>query len=248
MLKKIINKLLNIFNYKLVQNIQYIDDYYSKNLSIKTELQIFDIGMHVGESVKRYNKIFKNKSLNIHGFDPLATNIKNAKTNLSNLKHKITYNTFGLGELNSKKIFYENIKSNTSSFNKVNNKSKWVKKRSEESKVSIQNFIKKKHLMKIQTLDNYLKEKKIKKIDILKIDTQGFEYNVLKGSQNSLKNRIIDFIEIEVIFSDTYEKKFYLSEIENFLRKYDFEICAISEGGSLDQISFEIDILFKLKS
>lgn len=40
----------------------------------------------------------------------------------------------------------------------------------------------------IDTLDNKLEEMGVKKIDILKIDTEGFEYYILKGAEKVLKN------------------------------------------------------------
>ena len=45
-------------------------------------------------------------------------------------------------------------------------------------------YVLKKIPIKIKSLDDYIQEKDINQIDILKIDTEGFEYNVIKGLNN----------------------------------------------------------------
>ena len=69
--------------------------------------------------------------------------------------------------------------------------------------------------------------KKKEKIDLLKIDTQGNELNVLKGSKKLLKN--IKFIRLELMFYDYYEKSYVFSDIELFLKKFNFKIFNILE-------------------
>ena len=63
---------------------------------------------------------------------------------------------------------------------------------------------------------------KKKKIDLLKIDTQGNELNVLKGSKKLFKN--VKFIKLELMLYDYYEKSYFFSDIESFLKKFDFKI------------------------
>jgi hypothetical protein len=49
----------------------------------------------------------------------------------------------------------------------------------------------------VTTLDKFCEENKVSKIDLLKIDVEGFEYEVLKGSVNTLTKGKIDTIQIE---------------------------------------------------
>ena len=248
MIIRIFKKIIFLLNIDVKKKEDFINKTYEKYFNNNKKLIIFDVGMHKGESLIRFNNVFKKKRLIFHSFEPLKNNIDITKKKFSRFKHKIVYNQIGLGEKNSSKIFFENIKSNTSSFIKVNSNSKWVKVRSKENRVTVNNFIKKKHFLEIKSLDSYLIGLNIKKINILKIDTQGYEYEVLKGSIKSLKNKLFEFIELEIIFSDTYENKTCLGEIELFLKKFDYEIVALSNGGSVNQISFETDVLFKLKN
>lgn len=235
------------FNLSINKNINYCDDLYSIFLK-KKKLTIFDIGTHKGETVKRFEKLFINKKITYHCFEPLKKNIEDAKKELSNVTNKVNLNNFGLGSKIERKLFYENIKSNTSSFNKLNLNSKWIKERSRQYKVKINKFSKNKHFLEIQTLDNYCKKNKIQSIDILKIDTQGYEYDILKGSKSTLKKGIIKFIELELIFSDVYSKKAKLYEIEKIMNFNNYQIEAISKGGNKNDLSFEVDLVYSKKS
>ena len=79
--------------------------------------------------------------------------------------------------------------------------------------------------VKTKTIDKFCNKKKIKKIDLLKIDTEGNEYNVLKGAKSLLKKNKILLIYVEI--SETkknYEKK--EKKIINFLKKYNFELIS----------------------
>ena len=92
-------------------------------------------------------------------------------------------NNYALSDKNTNKKFYINKNSYTSSFNRINLNYKHT-----HEKDKIKNSIQ----VKTITLDAYINLNQIKKIDILKIDTQGHELNVLKGSKKSLKKNIIN--------------------------------------------------------
>ena len=75
--------------------------------------------------------------------------------------------------------------------------------------------------VKVVTLDNFCKSKKINKIDFLKIDVEGFEYMVLLGSKNIIKN--VKYIMIEIQKNDMYTN-YSKNKIENFLKKNKFKL------------------------
>ena len=54
-------------------------------------------------------------------------------------------------------------------------------------------FIQKKKtsLIKLDKLDHIIKKEKIKKVDFIKIDVEGAEYEVLKGSEKLIKKIIL---------------------------------------------------------
>lgn len=80
------------------------------------------------------------------------------------------------------------------------------------------------------TLDTYCKLKNIQHIHFLKIDTEGCEYNVLRGSENLLKNSAIDYIQFEYggCFIDS---NVTLKEVFNYLTSLNYKLFSISSSG-----------------
>jgi hypothetical protein len=82
----------------------------------------------------------------------------------------------------------------------------------------------KKHNILIDKLDNY---KKIFHINFLKIDTQGYDLEVLKGSKNFLKKKKIDIILTEYIVSKCYKNSCKASELFKFMETYGYNLHSI---------------------
>ena len=55
--------------------------------------------------------------------------------------------------------------------------------------------------VQVETLDNYCQRNSISKIDLLKIDTQGYDLEVLRGAKQMLSEHRI----IEITFIDIYQ-------------------------------------------
>ena len=65
-----------------------------------------------------------------------------------------------------------------------------------------------------------MKKNKINSIDILKIDTQGYDIEVLKGAKNFLKNNNINVVVTELLFNlNLYKCQNTFNEIEKILGK-----------------------------
>lgn len=71
------------------------------------------------------------------------------------------------------------------------------------------------------TLDSFVKKKKIKKISLLKIDTEGYESQVLKGGINALAISESLIVETDVNLIDN------LINVLNYLRRYNFTFVRI---------------------
>lgn len=83
---------------------------------------------------------------------------------------------------------------------------------------------KRKIKIKKDLLSNILKLSKIKKIDLLKIDTEGHEFNVLKGAKNFLKNTHLVLFEFH--YDDSIIKKYSYNDVNNFLQKKNFKLIS----------------------
>lgn len=82
-------------------------------------------------------------------------------------------------------------------------------------------------LITIDTIDNYCSKKNITKIDFLKIDTEGYELNVLEGAKKILGSAGISFIYAEVGFEKENKRNTYLAELTEWLAIYDYCFYAL---------------------
>ncbi|MCY1525021.1 methyltransferase, FkbM family [compost metagenome] len=73
-------------------------------------------------------------------------------------------------------------------------------------------------------LDHFLKDKSNRHVDILKIDVEGFEFEVLDGCGN---------LEIDVILLEVgYQRepaKVYFTEVDNYMEQKGYQLCGIYE-------------------
>ena len=110
---------------------------------------------------------------------------------------------------------------------KIKKNTDWLKKRSKELSIEPDKFIKERIKVKTMSIDSYCKTYNIEKIDILKIDTQGYEDKVLKGCNEILKKQLINFIEMEIIQKEAYEKYFSFFDLESLIIPHNYRLCSI---------------------
>ena len=241
MVKRYIKRILLYFGYHILR-LYYCDfradDSIKKILKFKNikskKCIIFDVGANIGQSVERFRNYLPNA--NIYSFEPYLPVFEILKEKEKTDKNLECFN-FGLGSTRGVFPFYKNPDSGSNSFYKRNiqgesfliSNSKVGKKNHNKTTPKEVLEFNSKINVSVDTLDNICKKKGIKKIDILKIDTQGFEAEVLKGASNMLKNIFI--IELEIIFSDIYKKSSSIGAIESLLSNYGFNLWEISYIG-----------------
>ncbi len=204
------------------------------------ELVIFDVGAHVGESARRFRGVFP-KSY-IHCFEADKGNYQKLCENLSG-QSDLHLNNFGVGSAAATQKFYKNMKTDTSSFNQVNPESEWAEIRSKQYGVEKSAFTQESYDVEIKALDTYMDESGIEHVDLLKIDTQGYEDEVLKGASEALKANKIDVIETEIIMGDLYNKSLSFNDLENILLPLGYKFFAIDRAGdfiSCPTLSFNL--------
>ena len=69
-------------------------------------------------------------------------------------------------------------------------------------------------------MNSFLTKQLINKIDILKIDTEGYDLNVMKSLKNKIKK--VKFIYFEHHFHNMLIKGYTLSDIHNYLTSANF--------------------------
>lgn len=172
----------------------------------KTKLSFADIGASgdLQNRLKKFKKFFK-----IFLFEPNYDEYKKLKKKYKKKNVRIKIYKYALGNRNKKKKLYITqgpyqtsfLKPNFSLVNKYENS-----KRFKINKTSI---------VSCQKLDSFRDN-----FDIIKIDTQGFNYEVLQGAKKKLKNILA--IEIEAEFVQIYKKQKLFEDTKKFLEKKNF--------------------------
>lgn len=116
------------------------------------------------------------------------------------------------------------IDSSSSTFNSINKESDYYKKKNKIITFlsNKKNLIENKQKISVVNLSKIIQENKIDKIDVLKIDTEGFEYNILRGIKE------IDYEKIRYIYFEHHydlmiEKGYTFSNINSLLVKNNFK-------------------------
>ena len=173
-----------------------------------------DVGAHKGEFL---NHILKIKCKKIYCFEPQKSVFKTLSKKFKNNK-KVELFNIGLADKNSLKMFHVSKLSMTSTFSESKNtffsKLKNFILNSDDSYVN-------KYRLKTKKVDDIFINKNIDNI-FLKIDVEGFELNVLRGSKKMLKKNV-NFVLIEKQFFQLY-KNSSTKKVDLFLKKNKFKL------------------------
>ena len=208
-MKELIKFILNIFDFFTQQKIL---NALKKEIKGNKISVLIDVGSHKGE----YILSLKSKFLveKIFGFEPNPDiyNLVNKKFSTSN--NIIVFN-YGISDSSGVIEFNKNLESSSSSMNNLNTNSKYYKK-----KFFLLNFLNLKKIttkinVEVKRLDEFFKLHKIQKVDLIKIDTEGFEFRVLKSLGQNIRN--IKIIHFEHHFDDMIIKNYKFSDIHHYL-------------------------------
>ena len=188
----------------------------SKYLSELDIEKIIDIGAHKGEFLENMLKIEKVNSF--YAFEPQKDIFDVLNKKFSNNK-KIMLLNYAVDKEITNKNLQINKFSMTSSLAEINEKSLYLKFKNFLTR-SKSNFVDE-YEVQTNTVDKIFEGINLKKT-LLKIDVEGFEINVLKGSQTKLKE--IPFILLENQFGNHY-KNYNFNEIIKLLSHQNFKIC-----------------------
>ena len=220
--------MIKYFSLKILK---YFDLYYQLKLFSflkKNNYQnfdvFFDVGAHEGESIILFSKNFNVKK--IFSFEPSPINFKKLLQNKKfiQLRFKdleINLENFALGQHKKKLIIKQLTESSSSTINEIDQNSKYFKKKNFFLNLVKNEFLMEKIEINQIKLSDYLEDKKISKIDFLKIDTEGYEFNVLLGMGKHLKN--VSLIMFEHHYHDMLIKDYTFSNIHDLLKRNHFE-------------------------
>ena len=157
--------------------------------------RIFDIGC-------RFDSEFLNFTGEVHYFDPNDSFIKRLKEK-PNHNDLSVFNSFGLGSVNEKKYYYNNVQSFHARLQSL-------------PMISYDQ----KMLLEIKKGCDYMRENKINNIDFLKIDTEGYDFEVIKGFEEYIEN--VQIIQFEYGGTSLDDSGFKLNDIIAYLDQKGF--------------------------
>ena len=234
-MKSLLKKIISYSGYSIINskerdkyNLENTFDYLIKKINKDQKFIIFDVGGNKGRFTLFFIKLLnKNniKNYEIHFFEPNSKLIEEAKKNISN--NKVIFNEFGLGNKDEIKEFHLHTRHpGMSSFLKTSHDYFQRIEKYEIEKVDKKMF----------TVDLYMKQNNIEYLDILKLDTQGYNTEVIAGSVKSLENQIIKLIYSEIILGKVYEKSETFYDFEKQLLKNNYHFFGIDVGSFTVQV------------
>ena len=219
-----------MIKYISLKILKYFDFYYQiklfkflKKNNFKDFETFFDVGAHEGESIILFSKNFNIKR--IFSFEPSPINFKKLIQNTKTIQSKfqnleINLENYALGTEKQELLMNQLSETSSSTINNIDQNSKYFKKKNVFlNLIKNNNFMNQIQVNQIR-LSDYLEQKKISKIDFLKIDTEGYEFNVLLGMGKYIRD--VNIIMFEHHYDDMLIKNYSFSDIHNLLKKNNF--------------------------
>ena len=189
-----------------------------KDNKIQKMSTFLDVGSHHGETIKTFKKNFIIE--NILAFEPSKINFKILEKNYRD-EHSVKLFNIAIGEKRGKINLQQHYDSESSTIVQIDQNTNYYKKKNfylnflniKKNKLDLQQ-------VEIDRLDNILKNEKIKLVDILKIDTEGYDFHVIKSMGDLLKN--VKFIYFEHHFHKMLKKGYNFKDVNSFLKSKNF--------------------------
>lgn len=194
----------------------------------KEILLIIDIGANRGQTIDFFHKL--NQKSFIYSFEPNPKLFEILEKKYNGNK-RISLIQKGVSNKKETKTFYENVLHESSTFEELNMESQYLKVKSSILGVKPENIVKDSYPVKVTTLSYFIKSKGLKSIDILKIDTEGHEFECLEGLFQSTIDSKVRVIQFEMHFDDMYLKNRSYDDMKELLNANGyFEIKRIKHG------------------
>ena len=208
-LKKTINRCLKPANIELVRthkdNLPGGNLFHDLRRVINKDSPVcLDVGANTGQTIESLLKAFPCPY--IYSFEPSSATFKTLQSKNFGDRVFLYNNAIGQEKQNREFINYKN--SALSSFFQLDpNEENRFRDVGEISRETVQ----------IDTVDQFLKNKNIDAVDLLKIDTQGFDLEVLAGATNALQSGVIRNVLVELNFVRMYQGQSSAEDIVHFL-------------------------------
>ena len=173
-----------------------------------------DVGANKGQSARYIRSCFPHAR--IHCLEPIKDTFEILKGNGKKL-NLICHNV-ALGASKGEVEVEVDVQ------NRLSTRNSLVKENNVHSATSV-----KTETVQVLTLTNFCELNNIREIDFLKIDTEGYDLEVLKGATELLESNAVSFIQAEVSMNphNTFHVDFV--EVKKFLESYNYVLFGIYE-------------------
>jgi len=200
-MKKQIKKCLEkVMNCRIIRKPPHgLDPYYDmkKRISENSFKVVFDVGANDGRSAVQFLPEFS--AATIYCFEPVRSTFEELVSSMGSNKRIKPFN-LALGSSEGEAV---------------------IKKDDDNSRCNQVSFdidaTCDSEMVTVSTLDRFCDQHKIPQIDFLKIDTEGFDLEVLKGAEKHINDHKISFLQIEASMSPYNVKHVAFQEFKSFL-------------------------------
>tara|TARA_B100001093_G_C26784361_1_gene996008 strand:+ start:207 stop:956 length:750 start_codon:yes stop_codon:yes gene_type:complete len=235
-IKKIVKYILGLLNLELHRKRLSKHFYYHvvqtlKNFKIDI---VLDIGANTGQFASTIIDFgYKREILS---FEPIEEAHRQLVINSKKYSYWRVYDRCGFGKKNETKMI--NISKNSVSSSILDIKKK-------HTDIAPESAVVKREKIKLITLDYFFDKEKIgKKKIFIKIDTQGYEKNIIIGSKKNIKKIKGFMVELSIV--ELYKSEALLFEMCKILDKLGFKIWAIERGFTNKKTGqvLQVDVIF----
>ena len=215
-MKKTIKTILKYWGYQINK---YHEEDKLKIINQFSINKLFDVGANIGQYSQYMREIGFNKK--IISFEPLKTAYQTLAEVASKDNNWIV-NNYALGNENAESMI--NVSGNSFSSSILNMLPEHINRAPESKYIA-------KEKIEIKKLDSVFNNYYVEGDNVmLKIDTQGYEKNVILGAGNVLNK--ISIIQLEMSVIGLYENETSFIEMINFLDSKGFELFSLENGFS----------------
>lgn len=185
---------------------------------------VFDVGANEGQTVRTLNRAFP--CATIYSFEPDPETFQRLDASVKGLNNVRPFNV-ALGRESGEAQLYR--------FGLDETNSLLPKAKGAESYVADAGFVDEKGIVpvRVATVDEVCQEFGIGRIDLLKLDTQGYEVEVLEGAKRLLSAGQVSLVYTEVCFVRYYEGQPLFQDVYAFLHERGFRLVGLYESGFL---------------
>lgn len=188
---------------------------------------VFDVGANEGQTVRKFRQVFP--TCTVYSFEPSPTTFATLQANSRHFADVHVWNC-GMGSAPGVLRFFENEQSELSSFLPLG----------AEGWGAVVDDIE----VPVDTVDNFCEQHNIDCIDILKIDTQGFDVEVLKGAGRLLSERKIGLVFTEITIAELYQGAPPIEQLFACMRYHGYQLVTFYRTSYRKGFAVSTDALF----